>query len=202
MNHHQKIHDAIKKFIDITPQEFDAFISHSALIHLKAHEHLIVPGQYCNWLAYATKGVFRFYFNKESREITKNIVVEDTFFTANTAFITQTPSKIYIEAVCDSTILRWKRAPNQSLFSENQKMEHFGRRLIEELFLKKVDREISFLSENAEVRYQHLIQHSPEILQCIPQYQIASYLGITPESLSRIRKKITQKDRSTAPIPK
>ncbi len=104
----------------------------------------------------------------------------------------QKPSEIWIEAVEPCEVLVWERSDVVPLFEEHHQWLLFAKKMAERLFYRKEQKEIELLKCSAEERYRHFITDFPGLSQRVPQYHVASYLGITPESLSRIRSKLAR----------
>ena len=113
------------------------------------------------------------------------------FISAYEFFITRERSIYQIETITATTLWSVSYAHLQKIYTETIVGEKIGRFASEELFLKKSKRELSLLTESAEQRYLNLFKEQPQLLQSIPLKYIASYIGITPQALSRIRKRIS-----------
>ena len=178
----------IGKFVEIPAKDIESFLEKSKERHYRKGEHFIQQGQTCGELIYIRKGLFRYYLNSTHHEITKDFAVDllNPLCTSYSSLITRSPSKQNIEALEESDVFVW----NYSEISEVlEKMPWilFSKRIAELLYVRKEKREISLIKDSAEIRYTEFLSEFPGLSQRIPQYQIASYLGISPESLSRIR---------------
>ncbi|MCP9755992.1 Crp/Fnr family transcriptional regulator [Lacihabitans sp. CCS-44] len=151
---------------------------------------LTKAGQTENYLNFILKGVARFYIPKEENDLTFNIVFSNGFLSAYDSFLTQKPSTYNIETLTDTTLLRLTYNDLQTIYNETEFGNIIGRQASEELFLKKQKRELSLLNLTAEQRYLNLFSEQPKLIEQIPLKYIASYIGVTPQALSRIRKRI------------
>jgi CRP-like cAMP-binding protein len=115
----------------------------------------------------------------------------NSFFSCYTSFITQKPSNVQIETLTDCEVEVIKYADMQEAYKTSLLANKLGRIVAEHYYIHKTNREKDFLTKTATERYQNLVNQRPELVQQIPVHQIARYLGIEPESLSRIRKSIT-----------
>ena len=165
------------------------FVAHSRLMTYKKNEVFLREGETCNKLLFCHKGAFRYFLTKEGNDFTKDFCLDTTnpFCTNYTSFLTQTPSLINISSLENSVVSVWSEGYIRELF-ETLPWLVFARKIAELLFIRKEKREISLLLDSAEERYQKFTKEFKDVMQRVPQYHIASYLGITPESLSRIRR--------------
>lgn len=185
--------NVIKDISPISENEWNLFEN-------KIHEKTIVkndyftkPNRICNQIGFVLKGAFRtFYIDKNGADITTHFQLENMFIVDYQSFITSKKSVFQIEALENSHILYFNKKTVESLFEQSHNWEKFGRIIAEQVFVMYTKRFQSLLFQTAEERYLHLLKESPEIFQRVPQYLIASYLGIKPPSLSRIRKQLSQ----------
>lgn len=166
-------------------------VRHSHLRTFKKNENFLREGELCTELLYVHCGAFRYYLTKDGKDFTKDFCLDTSnpFCTGFASFVTQTPSLINIEALEDSLVSVWQESYIRELF-ETLPWLAFARKIAEMLFVRKEKREISLLRDSAEERYRLFVQEFKDVMQRVPQYHIASYLGITPESLSRCRRAI------------
>lgn len=158
---------------------------------LAENSHLIQVGEHARDIAFVTEGVLREYFiTEEGKEFNKAFVGAGTLTGSLYDLLSGLPSTASIQAL---TPVRMYRAPFQSfraLFDIHPCCERFGRLFAERLFIKKAKREYELMCLDATARYRLLLQQFPELENLVAQYHIASYLGITPVALSRIRKEL------------
>lgn len=157
---------------------------------LKKNEILLQEGKICKHLYFVESGLLRFYFNKEGNEITKFFTEAPYCFTSQLSFTTQKPATENIQAIEKSVIYQTTLEQANNLL-ELKSWNTFIRKLIQEVqfFTEQILEELH--SETAEHRYKKMILHNPDLLKRLPLQHLASFLGIAPQSLSRIRKKIT-----------
>lgn len=183
----------LKKFVEFTEDEWEIFTAHLYLRKIKKKELFITPGKICNEVAFIAKGSFRFYFIKDGVELSSYFCFQNEFISSYRSFLKRVPGGIYIDAMSDAEIICFSYTTWQELLLDpriNFKIEHFGRTIAEYYICCYEERVLSFLSQTPEERYIQLLDTQPELLQLIPQHYLANYLGITPVSLSRIRKRI------------
>jgi CRP-like cAMP-binding protein len=157
---------------------------------LKKGEHLLEAGNICKYITFIQEGLVRYYFSNDGEEQISYFNKEEEFVCDYQSFLPQTPSRINIQALEDTTIYIISYADMQLLYKQVEHGERFGRLGIEEVFINVTAQVNSLYNDPPEVRYQQFLQRFPDIGQRIPQYYIASYIGVKPQSLSRIRKRL------------
>lgn len=176
----------------LNPSEKDWDIILTKLVRQEfPKKHILsTAGQTENYLSFIESGVARFYIPKEENDVTFNIVFDTGFLSAYDSFLTQTPSTYNIETLTDTVLWRMTYNDLQAIYKETELGNVIGRQAGEELFLKKQKRELELLNLTAEQRYINLFSEQPQLLQKVPLKYIASFIGVTPQALSRIRKRI------------
>jgi CRP-like cAMP-binding protein len=154
---------------------------------------IVNVGEKEHYLSFIKKGIVRTYIPRDLDDITMEFAFEGKFVSAYMFFLTQQPSKYQLEALTDTILWSVSYDDLQKIYKETEMGNVLGRLTIENLFLKKSIRNLALLTLSAEDRYLDLFEEQPEILQLIPLKYIASYIGITPQALSRIRKRIAKK---------
>ncbi len=154
---------------------------------LQRKEHFLREGEICRSIGFITKGYIRLYYLHEGEEITKDFNFETNFCGSHASFSMQQPSRFNIIAMEDLTILEINRKDLYALFDKHKSFERLGRLIMERMFDRKEQREAAFLRDDAEKRYHDLLKLYPQITHRVPLKYIASYLGIKPETLSRLR---------------
>jgi CRP-like cAMP-binding protein len=145
-----------------------------------------------NHISFIESGVVRLFIPKENpeKEITFGFSFKDQFVSAYDSFLTQTPSAYQLQALTETTILSITYDDLQAVYKTTQIGNLIGRLTAERLFLLKSKREQNLLNLTAEERYMKLFKERPELLKVIPLKYISSYIGITAQALSRIRKRL------------
>jgi len=193
-DHHLAIfRQNLEPFVSFTEQEWTIFAEHLYLRQLKKRDLFIASGQVCDEIAFIVSGSFRLYFIKEGTEISNYFCFEQELISSYVSFLRREPSPINIEAMEDAVLVCLSHTSQQQLLHHPAmafKMEQFGRKVAEYLICCYEDRIFSFVTQTPEERYRQLLQKQPLFLQRVPQHYLANYLGITPVSLSRIRKRM------------
>jgi len=187
---YQLIRINLLRFVNLTPAEFSQFTQHLTRKSLKKKEVLLQEGEVCHNAYFINRGCLRYYFNVEGEDKTGQFFFEGAWYTDFESYITGQPSSENIQALEASELLLLSRKSLLQLFNEIPKFERFGRLIAENAFLGVKARNNAFLNQTPEERYQALQQERPKVVSRVPQHYIASYLGIKPESLSRIRKRM------------
>jgi len=179
----------ITYYAQLTDVQLDRVIDKFVQRVVRKGRHILKQGQVCNQFVYTVKGNFRIYYrDKDGKEVTTWLVFDDMHATELASFITQQPTRFHVHAIQDSTIACIAHADLQQLYIDIPTFQQFGRKIAEEVAVGAIHRVVSFQYETAEKRYEKLLQKS-EYLQKIPLKYVASFLGITDTSLSRIRRK-------------
>lgn len=179
----------ISKFIQLNESEEKFFISLLRHRKLRKRQFLLQEGDISRQEAFILKGCLRTYeVNENGNEHVLSFAIENWWVGDLYSFIENVPSRYNIDAL-EPTELLWLDLPSQELlYKEVPKFERYFRLLIQNAFVATQRRVISSISKTAEERYVEFLEKYPTLELRVPQHQIASYLGITPESLSRIRK--------------
>lgn len=184
--------DFISKYISLTDEEKNAILSLDIFRSVKKGTILLKEGQKSKDSYFVLKGCIRTYYVVDSEEKTTAFYTEMDALTPP-CVITQTPSEYYISCVEDSILTVSNSGMEVEVNSKFPKFDTMCKMLSEELLAKQRIDFDAFKTSTPEQRYMNLIEKRPDLIQRVPQYQLASYLGIKPESLSRLRARITQK---------
>jgi len=188
----------VEQFVPLSDEEWMTFQDHLQLLTLKKKEYFARPGAVCNYIGLIISGSVRYFHVKDGVEITGFFSVESEMISSYKSFLTRQPALNYIEALEKTEMVTLSYTGIQQLL-ENEvlgyKMERFGRLVAEYLCCCYEDRINSFIIQSPEERYMDLLAKNSGIIRRIPQHYIANYLGITPVSLSRIRRRIMAPSR-------
>ena len=185
----------IRKFIDnISPMndsDWNFFSSKLKKVKFDKNTTVLKFGKTEKHLSFISKGIIRLYLPKEDSDLTFGFLFENEFVTAYDSLLTQTPSEYEIETLTETILWQISNKDLQEVYKRTKNGNIIGRKMAENMYLIKSKRELSLLSKTAEERYLNLFSNRPELLKQIPLKYIASYIGVTPQALSRIRKRIT-----------
>jgi CRP/FNR family transcriptional regulator len=188
---HSNILNHLKKVIALTDSEQQEFTSILEEIRISKKNFLIEPGDLVNSEFYVVSGCLKAYYLDESGD--KHIIqfaVEDWWISDFEAFFNKVPAKLYLETIEDSTLLAINREALEILYTRIPKFERFFRIKTTSAFVSLRSRILSTLQKSGKERYLEFCESYPKIEQRVPNYHIANYLGLKPESLSRIRKEV------------
>jgi len=194
MDQIQPLLDNINRFIQLPKEDENALLSIITIKKIKKRKFIIKPGYVCRSRSYILEGAFRvFYIDDLGKEHTVSIGVEDWFVTDFYSYINQTPAENYAEAIEDSTILQMQYEDIETLCGQSHALSEYFRLTTEKAFAYSRKRVISNISKTAEERYDEYAIKYPNIINRVPQYVLASYLGMSQEFLSKIRKQKSRK---------
>lgn len=157
---------------------------------IKRNEHFLWSGEVCTKMGFITKGSTRLYFLIDGTDVTKDFCFENSFTGSVASFQTRRPARFNVVAMEDTQLVTIEFTSLERLYSKHHCWSNLIRIVLVHFAIRKENREISFLLNTAEQRYIDLVDNNPGILQRVSLKYIASYLGMTPETVSRIRNKI------------
>ncbi|SHH65077.1 cAMP-binding domain of CRP or a regulatory subunit of cAMP-dependent protein kinases [Chryseobacterium oranimense] len=187
----EKLIISIQSFIDLDSKEIDNIRLLFKEKSVKKGDFFLAEGQVCKQVGFIVRGLMRYYINHDGEDKTYAFAQENNFICNNESFIPQTPSTKIIQALEDCEILQISYDDLQIFYKSIRQGERFGRLVIEQVFIQTLQDLSSFYTDTPEYRYEKFIKKHPDLQQRISQYHIASYVGVKPQSLSRIRKRIS-----------
>jgi CRP-like cAMP-binding protein len=183
----------IEKLIKLTDKEWQQFENAFTFLQVPKKFQLVKEGDVSREIYYIKKGIVRYFYNKDGEEITGFIFTENLFASSYESFLRQTPSIQVLETIEDCELLVINFDALQMLYADVPKINILTRVIAEQRFLNAQQILSSYILDTPEERYLKFSKRHPDILQRVPQHIIASFLGITPVSLSRIRNRLTGK---------
>jgi CRP-like cAMP-binding protein len=185
-----RLREEFGKYAEIPEEQLREFISISKILKLKKGEFFVKADEKPDRMAFILSGIFRvFYVTPSGQERTLVFRDENHFLSGWSPYLTKEKSWYAIQAIEDSVLI-YSTFENYQNFLKHPCWNNLVIAYTQILFIEKEQREREFLSENATQRYINLIKQEPKFESRIPQHYIASYLGITPVALSRIRKQL------------
>lgn len=185
------LHKAIQSLISIAKVDLDYVVSFFHPLPLKKDEYFLQIGKKCEQVAFVAEGILRIYYpNDNGDETTCYFALPNEFVTSFTSFTSGTPSVENIQAIVPATIFVINKKDLDMLYNKIPVMQELGRKAAENLAIIMEKRISLFLNNTAEQRYAYLLKHNSTLIQKVPLQYLASYLGISPQHLSRLRRNI------------
>lgn len=180
----------IERFTALPENDWNNLVSSMEIKIIRKGDYFIREGQVCQHIGFLNTGILRVYYHENGKEFTSyfNFGNRNPLISAFTSFFLRQPSKENIHALEDAEIGILHYDKLQTLFESSFSMQKLGRLMAEYNYILAMERIYSLQHQSATERYNHLLHIYPQLINHIPHHYIASYLGITPESLSRIRK--------------
>jgi CRP-like cAMP-binding protein len=183
-----KIIDYIQNIVALTVDEAKLFETSFKEVRIKKKQFIVQPNYITKQRNYVVKGAFRAYVvADEGQDHTINFAIDEWWITDYNSFIFQQPATMFVVALEDSVILQIDFETEQELKKSNHKFETFFRIIAERGLASQQRRIVSNLTQTAEERYENYTKMYPHVIQRVPQYALASYLGMTTEYLSKLR---------------
>jgi len=180
----------IRKFAFLSEEEEAVLLTHVKLLQIKKKTLLLKEGQVCKANYFVEKGCLRLFFvDERGAEQTAQFAIENWWMTDYASFCNRVPSQFFIQAVEDSAIIAIERNKQEELFAKLPPLERYFRQVLENSYAASQQRIRYMFSLSKENMYKHFSASFPVFVQRVPQYMLASYLGLTPEYVSEIRKK-------------
>lgn len=188
MNTFESIKTHIDSVIKLEDNEWSSLIDIIEVMSIRKNEFFLSKNQICDSIAYLNKGTLIYYQTLDNgNDITTDFAFEGDWVTNNHSRLNNIPSHLNIKAIENSDLLVIKQKDLLDLYDRIPKLEKLGRLLMEHAYVKLVQLSIDLQTLSATDRYLKLLGDYPEIINKVPLYHIANYLGIAPKSLSRIR---------------
>jgi len=178
----------------LTAEELSIFYNHLTRLTYRRGQILIKQGTVANRMYLVEHGYCRSYVNRDGEEITDFFFFEKSFATDFASFCSDKPSLLNLVCAEDCTLLEITKTKLEILYKKYHSFSEIGRLMAESAFVQLEERVRLLHTEDLKTKYQFMIQNFPDVFQRVPQYQIASYLGVKPQSLSRMRAKLSGKE--------
>lgn len=185
-----QIIESIKSLVPLSIDEEKAFLQILEVKKFNKKEFLLQEGKVCNKVSFINNGCMRLFYNVEGVENTVQFFFGDSWYTDYASFLTGQPTFENMQALETCEVVQFIKQDLYKLFDQFPIFDRVGRVFAENAFLSISQLNQMKTNEEPEVRYINLLKRRPELIQQVPQHYIASYLGIKPETLSRIRKRI------------
>ncbi|WP_127021256.1 Crp/Fnr family transcriptional regulator [Flagellimonas beolgyonensis] len=157
--------------------------------HLKRNQVFLKSGQVCTKLAFISEGSMRLFYDSPNKEVCNDFFFENSIVGSLASFLSQTPSLTTITSIEPCRLFVLHRDDVMNLVANHASLRKMADIVVQEQLLRTEKREAALLSVNPEDRFKNLMEEHPKVFKRIPLHYVASYLGITPETLSRYRTK-------------
>jgi CRP/FNR family transcriptional regulator, anaerobic regulatory protein len=184
----------VQKHVILEEKEISLFTSMLVEKQVARKDFILKEGEPCPCIYFVNEGALRaYYLDRDQNESIIMFALSDWWITDMHGFANQKPAMLNIDALEDSTVLELQKKDLDRLYEQVPKVDRFFRVVMQNAYIREQLRVMQNLSMTAEERYEAFLKKYPQFAQRIPLKQIASYLGMTPEFLSVVRKKKTQK---------
>ncbi|TAE49548.1 MAG: Crp/Fnr family transcriptional regulator [Bacteroidetes bacterium] len=181
----------ITTYVSLSDAELEEIAGRFRPKSVKKNDFLLKQGGICTDLIVVHKGCLRLYYLKDDVEVSVWFAFPQSSAIEMYSFISETPSDYFLQAIEDSEVLRLPKTELNQLYQQQARMQEMIRRFWEDVILNLISRFTALQADSAEKRYLDLLQ-KPAYLETIPQKYLASLIGVTPTSLSRIRRKLAR----------
>lgn len=180
----------LKRHIELLPEDIDFLHKNIVVQRFNKYDFLLEEGQISKAFYFNLSGFVRLFYLREGEERTAYFYPEGVFISAYSSFVRQEPSGFYLQASEDTEVVVISVESSYKILNYSNKFEAVARIAMEEELISHQTMVASLLTKNAEERYLELLNSNPLIFQKVPQVHIASYIGIKPQSLSRIKRRV------------
>lgn len=180
---------SVTQLVNFTDEELEYFTSFITPVSFNKKDFLLRQGEICKHVMYLNKGALSYFIEQDGKEVIHEFFFDDCWITDYGSFLSHTPSHNNIVVLEDAEVFMFEYDAIQKLYDKSKNFERFGRLIAEYIFVENERNLVALSTKSPEERYMQLIKERPQLFQRVPQYMIASFLNITPEALSRIRKR-------------
>ncbi|NLL27841.1 MAG: Crp/Fnr family transcriptional regulator [Bacteroidales bacterium] len=193
---YNKLINYFQRITNLSANEINVLTESMLIKEYPKGSFLVKEGQFNVDTYFVLEGCIRQFKIVDGNDITMNFFTEEQWIISNELAEIQSQSDYYLICVEDSSVVVGNEQKAQEIFKQFPHLEIVSRKIMETVFIEQQSFLTTFVTDKPEQRYLKLLESRPDIFQRVPQYDIASYIGVKPESLSRIRKKIQQKSKA------
>ncbi len=186
--------DYFLKITNLTTDETKVLAESMVVKNFGKNDYLVKEGQFTNDTYFIINGCVRQFKILDGNDITTNFYTEEQWIISLENFEGKTESKYNLVCMEDTTVVIGDEQKAQEIFDQYPRFETTSRQIMETVFMEQQNLMTSYITDKPEQRYLKLLETRPGIFQRVPQYDIATYIGVKPESLSRIRRKLLKKN--------
>jgi CRP-like cAMP-binding protein len=181
------------KITNLSINELNVLTESMVIKEYQKGSFLVKEGQYISDTFFVLEGCIRQFKIVDGNDITTNFFTEEQWIISHELTEIRSPSDYNLVCIEDSSVVIGNETKAQEIFKQFPHLETISRKIMETVFTEQQRFFTTYITDKPEQRYLKLLKSRPDIFQRVPQYEIATYIGVKPESLSRIRKKIYQK---------
>jgi CRP-like cAMP-binding protein len=179
-----------QQFTPLSSAEAAAILDSATVVHFKKGETILMQGQVARASYFVLQGCVRQFVDVEGEERSLDFVTEGQWVISLASLLKQTPAQHGFDCLEDCVVVMGDAEKESALFQDFPRFAEIARKVMEQVFSELQEAHAAYAADSPEVRYRKLLAKRPDLLQRVPQYHLASYVGVRPESLSRIRKRI------------
>lgn len=193
---YELLKEKLFRLVELQPEEWAYYERHIQVRSFERGEFLTRIGQVEDSIYFVVSGLVKIHFLRQDLDICVDFAMQHDIVSSFISYATRTPSRLHLQAVTPVQVLYLSYADIHRGYDRYKNHERLGRLLLQNLYMTKCEKEMTLLSYTVEERYRAFLEWGGEFIQQIPIKDIASYLGIRPESLSRIRKKLMRSEKT------
>jgi CRP-like cAMP-binding protein len=190
---YERLKNLIRKNVPVNDEGLSEILRHFYSRKFAKNELIVREGGVCQHLVFIDEGMIRTFVVREGTEVTTWVALPGTIETCSNSFFRQVPSDFSLQAITDCDVLMLSRADYYSLLDKSSTFNSFARVMMESFYLRMEDKFYSYLFLSASERLEKMQHHFPEHFRLVPLKHLASILRIKPETLSRLRKRRSQR---------
>jgi len=180
----------LSNYIDFSDKEYESFISIAITKKYSKNEYLFNAGRSVQKLFFVKSGFMRGYRIQEGIDVTHHFYLDNWLATDYESFLTGNKGELYIQALADTTVFEFDKTKLYAFYKSHEKFEKIRFIQAEDAYLRMVRRLKKFQCMELKERYLEFVNENPELINLVPQRHIASYLGVSPQSLSRLKNEL------------
>ena len=180
----------LRQFPHYTEAAYDVAAPYISKQYIKKGDHILKQGSYCRHIYFVIAGIFKIYYLRDGVEVTTCFCRENRFATSYQSLLSGEPSELGIQAIEDAEILKIRYEDLNTLYAQSPFWQQIGRIVAEQEYIIAACYTRLINDKSAKQRYLEILENEPELLQRVPLVDLASYLQVTPETISRIRKEL------------